>query len=159
MTPNPYAPPESDVADVKRSRPPVPRAVGNACRLILASLVLGLISMLPGIRVPRPDEADVPLAFTFGSIAVFGGLTLWLALEIWRGKHWARWAMLAYLVLGWWLGAGDMGDDFLRSPLLGALDAVCIVLEIIACLLLFFGEGGRWFAALAALRRRRTDGI
>jgi hypothetical protein len=36
---------------------------------------------------------------------------------------------------------------------LGAIDAVCIVMEAVACYLLFFGEGARWFAALAARRR------
>jgi hypothetical protein len=158
MTPNPYAPPDAEVADVTSLRPPTPRAVGNACRLIIASLVLGIVSLLPGIRVPRPDDPQVPLAFTLGSVVVFGGLTLWLALEVWRGKRWARWVMLAYLVLGWWLGAGDMSDDFLRSPLLGTLDAVCILLEAIACALLFFGAGARWFAALAALRREPASG-
>jgi hypothetical protein len=158
MTPDPQAPRESNAAGVNRSRPPVPRAIGNACRLIIGSLMLGIVSLLPGIRVPRPDDPEIPLAFTLGSIVVFGGLTLWLALEVWRGKNWARWAMLAYLVLGWWLGAGEMGDDFLRSPLLGTLDAACVTIEAVACALLFFGAGGRWFSALDALRRNARKG-
>ena len=159
MTPNPYAPPGADVADVNTARPPMPRAVRVACQLIMASLALGLVSMLPGIRPPRPDDPAVPWAFTLGAIVVFGGLTIWLTLELLRGKLWARWGMLAYLVLGWWLGGGEISDDFLRSPVLGLIDAVCIVLEIAACWLLFFGDGARWFAALAALRRGRAGRV
>ena len=158
MPPNPYAPPGADVADVDASRPPVPRAVSLACRLIMVSLVLGIVGLLSGIRTPRPDDPDTPLAYTLVAIAFFGGLTVWFALEVLRGKPWSRWVMLAYLALGWWLGASEMADDFLRSPLLGTIDAVSIGLEGMACWLLFFGDGARWFAALAALRRGRPAG-
>jgi hypothetical protein len=153
MPPDPFAHPSADAADANAPRPPAPRAVRIACRLVIASLALGLVGLLPDIRLPRPEEAAAPLTFTVGSIVVFGGLTIWLAVEVLRGKPWARWAMLAYLALGWWLGAGDLGDDFLRSPVLGIIDAVCIVMEALACYLLFFGEGARWFAAMAARRR------
>jgi len=158
MTPDPFAPPTAEVAEVNTSRPPMPRAVSLACRLIMASLALGIVSLLPGIRPPRPDDPLVPLAYTIAAVVVFGGLTIWFAIEVLRGRPWARWVMLAYLVLGWWLGAGELNDDFLRSPVLGVLDVVCIVLEVAACGLLFSGAGARWFAALAALRQRDRNG-
>jgi hypothetical protein len=156
MATDPFARPSADAVDVNTPRPPVPRSVRIACRLVIASLALGLVGLLPAIRLPRPEEAVAPLTFTVGSIVVFGGLTIWLAIEVLRGKPWARWAMLVYLMLGWWLSAGDLGDDFLRSPVLGAIDAVCIVMEAFACYLLFFGDGARWFGALAARRRGGT---
>lgn len=155
MTPDPYVPPESEVANSSPQWPKAPKTVSHACRLVLASLLLGLVTLLPGIRPPRPDDADVPLAFTLGAVALFGGLTVWLVIEVWRGKLWARWGMLAYLGLGWLLGGGEVTDDFLRSPLLGTIDAVCIAMEGVACALLFFGAGAKWFATLAALRRGR----
>ena len=158
MTPNPYAPPTADVADPSPGWPPPPRAVVIACRLVLASLVLGIISLLPGMRPALPDDPVVPWALTLAIVVVFGGLTLWLVLEVWRGKAWARWALLAFLALGWWLGAGQLSDDFLRSPLLGLFGVVSIALEVAACGLLFFGDGARWFAALAALRRGPGSG-
>lgn len=158
MTPNPFAPPTAEVADVNLSRPQRPQAVNLACRLIMISLALGIVSLLPGIRPPRPDDPLVPLSFTLGAVVVFGGLTIWFAIEVLRGKPWARWVMLAYLVLGWLLGAGEMSDDFLRSPVLGVIDAACIVLELLACRLLFFGAGAQWFAALSAMRRGTSDG-
>ncbi len=120
----------------------------------MASLALGIVSLLPGIRPPRPDDPLVPLAYTLGAVLVFGGLTIWLAIEVLRGKPWARWAMLAYLALGWWLGGGELGDDFMRSPVLGVIDVACIALEAVACTLLFSGAGAQWFSALAALQRR-----
>jgi len=158
MTPNPFAPPTAEVADVNLSRPPRPPAVNLACRLIMASLALGVVGLLPGLRPPRPDDPVLPLAYTLAAVLVFGGLTIWFALEVLRGRRWSRWVMLAYLVLGWWLGAGEIGDDFMRSPVLGVIDAVCIALEGAACWLLFFGEGARWFVALASRRGRARDG-
>jgi hypothetical protein len=157
MSPNPYAPPGAEVADPIPMRPEPPRTVSNACRLIVASLFLGLVTLLPGIGVPPPEDAQVPLIWTLTMIVVFGGLTLWLAVEVMRGKSWARWAMLAYLAVGWVLGGGEFTDDFLRSPLAGMIEAICMVMEIVACALLFFGSGGKWFAELAAIRRARSE--
>jgi hypothetical protein len=158
MTPDPFVPPTAPLADADPSRPPRPPAVNLACRLIIASLALGIVSLLPGIHLPRADDPVVPLAYTLGAVLVFGGLTVWLAIEVLRGTPWARWAMLAYLALGWWLGTGELNDDFMRSPVLGVIDAACIALEAVACGLLFSGTGAQWFAALDALRRRQRSG-
>jgi hypothetical protein len=158
MTPDPFAPPTAPSDHADGSWPPRPPAVNLACRLVIASLALGIVSLLPGVRPPRPDDPVVPLAYTLGAVLVFGGLTIWLAIEVLRGKPWARWAMLAYLALGWWLGGGELDDDFMRSPVLGVIDVACIALEAVACGLLFSGAGARWFAALDARRRRQRSG-
>jgi hypothetical protein len=154
MTPDPFAPPTAPLESVDPSWPPRPHSVNLACRLVMASLALGIVSLLPGIRPPRPDDPLVPLAYTLGAVLVFGGLTVWLAIEVLRGRLWARWAMLAYLALGWWLGGAELGDDFMRSPVLGVIDVACIALEAVACGLLFSGAGAQWFAALARVTRR-----
>ncbi len=52
--PNRYAPPGAAVADIVPPWQPIPPGVRNACWLILGALVLGLISLLPEIRVPAP---------------------------------------------------------------------------------------------------------
>lgn len=158
MSLNPYAPPESQVTAVQPPWSP-PKAVSRACWLILAALLIGIVSLLPGIRPVRPDEAEVGLGFTAGIVLVFGGITVWLAIEVWRGKPWARWAMLAYLALGWLLGGGALSEDFQRSPLAGSIEAACMAMELAACGLLFFGEGAKWFAAQAALRRERAGRV
>jgi hypothetical protein len=116
-----------------------------ACQLILGSLVFGLLTLVPAIHGVRPDEAPTPIEGMLLSIVVFGGLTVWLALLTYRGLNWARWALLAYLILGWWMGAEDMTQDFIHSPLAGMINLACMGMEVVAAGLLFVGRGARWF--------------
>jgi len=153
--PNPYAPPGSEVADPSRTMPPVPPAVRRACLLFLSSLALGLVTLLPGVRPVRPDDAAVPALFTLLVVLFFGGITVWLTWKLYRGRNWARWTMLAYVLFGWWIGASELTDDFLASPLAGLIDLVCIAIEAIGCWALFFGAGAGWYRTLAAARSRR----
>jgi hypothetical protein len=152
MTPNPFAPPRAEVADPPPQQPPP--AVRRACRLVVASMVLGLVTLLPGIAAPVPDDAQVPLFITLAIVAFFGGLTIWLTVAVSRGVHWARWALLAYLALGWVLSGMQFTDEFMRSPISGMIEIVCVVMELVASAMLFFGSGARWFAGLAKTQPR-----
>ena len=156
MPPNPFAPPGADVADVDAVRPTMPLSVRRACQLVIASLALGCVAALTDIGRPRADGSEITFAFGLAYFALVIGLTLWLTLAVVRGKGWSRWVMLLFLAPTWWLGATNLNEDFLRSPLVGALTVVSIAIEVIACWLLFTGTGARWFAALAALRAERT---
>lgn len=153
MKPNPFAPPRAEVADPASKIPGPPRAVDRACLLVVASMFLGLVTLLPGVAAPAPDDAPVPLFITLVIVAFFGALTIWLAAAVHRGIGWARWALLAYLLLGWFLSGLQFNDEFMRSPVSGMIEIVCVVMEVAASALLFFGSGAAWFAQLAALRK------
>lgn len=147
MQHNPYTPPEAEVNDPVRHLPPRPPQVRNACRLVLVSMVLGLVTLLPGVRAQAPDEPDVPLSVILVLVALFGGLTIWLVAKTHAGRNWARWGLLAYLMFGWWIIGSDITEQFLSSPLAGLIDAVCIAMEAVAMWLLFFSKGASWFRA------------
>lgn len=152
---NPFAPPEAPVADPPTHEPPPPTEIRRACVLILVAMVLGLVTLVPGVRPERPGAEDIPALFTFGLVVLFSALTVWLAVKIYRGTSWARWAMLAYLALGWWLAGSELQETFVGSPVSGAIDVVCIAMEAVACVLLMSGNGARWFSQLAEHRRAR----
>jgi hypothetical protein len=118
-----------------------------ACRMILASMALGLASLVPGVRAPLDGVPEAAPIVTLLLLALFTGLTLWLLWSLALRRNWARWAMLAFLGLGWWLSSEDLMGEFLRSPLAATLDASCIALEMIACVLLFSAAADRWFIA------------
>jgi hypothetical protein len=154
MARNPFAPPGAEVADpVSRQLPP-PVQVKRACQMIVGTLVVGVITLFPGVRVPRPDEPSVPVVFSLVFLAVLVGLTILFTARIMQGRNWARWAMLAYLATGWILIGPELADDFYRSPIAAIVDAVTIPVEATACWLLFTGAGAQWFAALRAGRTR-----
>ena len=154
MSRNPFAPPGAEVADPVSRQLPAPPQVKLACQMIIATLVVGIITLFPGVREPAAADAEVPLLFTLVLIVVFGGLTLLLASRILQGRNWARWAMLAYLGAGWALAGPNLADDFYLSPIAAIIDAISIPVEAVACWMLFTGAGGQWFAALAAEKRQ-----
>ena len=145
MSSNPFAPPNAKVTDPSNVQPPPPREIRTACRLILLSLVLGLVTLAPGIRPERPGDAEVPLLFTLGLTVFFSGLTVWLALKLYGGRNWARWVMLAYLAAGWWVAGSELQENFALSPVSGVIDVVCAAMEVVACWLFIAGKGARWF--------------
>ena len=141
MPSNPYQPPGAEVADAPQVLAPRPPTVRLACQLVLAAFALGLVTLLPGVDVPRPEDAALPGVF----VAIFGVITLWLTYATYQGRNWARWALLAYLILGWFLVSGELVSDFERAPLVGSLNLAAVVMELAAVWLLFAGAGAKWF--------------
>jgi hypothetical protein len=144
MNDNRYQPPRSDISDDPHGKAMPPTSVYVACGLVLAALALGLLGLLPGVRPPEPEP--VPVWFTMLLVLIFGGVTVVLSYETLRGRNWARWTLLAYLVLGWYLTAPDLPDNLTRAPVGAIIDAVGMGMELVASWLLFFGEGTRWFS-------------
>lgn len=156
MTHNPYQAPDASVGDPVIAEPVRPAAVSLACRIFWVVLVLGLLSLLPAIRgewwlVPEVEETGVEGAaemmligmsvFIVIASASYALLT-WL---ISRRHNWARWTMLAYLAFGWYVTTGELSHTFSTAPLAGVLDLLCLLAEVWAAGLLFFGAGARWF--------------
>lgn len=139
MSDNPYEPPQAPLSDPVGPARPI--AVTRASWLLYASLALGTITMLPGMR-----GEEFSLAANLVLLAIFGGLTVWLVHQTGQRKGWARWCLLAYLVFGWVLTFGIDSTTAGSSPLAVLLDYVCGILEVAAAWWLFTGPGARWFA-------------
>lgn len=146
---NPFRPPSAPVADPAAQSPARPLAVRLACQLLLAALVLSLVTLLPGVRVPAPEDQDVPFLINvvvFGAVVAFA---LLLIAKSYEGRNWARWTNLAFLCLGWVFVIQDMGSGSPTTPLAVVLDVVVMVLELAATWLLFTGIGHYWFKQMS----------
>jgi len=150
MSSNPYQPPGAEVADAPDSSPPRPRSVHLACQLVLASFALGLVTLVPGVDVTRPDDPAVHWAVTLVVVLVFGAITVWLTYATHQRRNWARWALLGYLIFGWFLSAGELPSDLERAPLVGLLGVGAAVIELVAVWFLFTGAGAKWFSGRQA---------
>lgn len=145
MTPNPYQPPGSDVADPPVRRSAVPAPVRSACLLILGGMGLSLLTLIPGLRVQDPELPPMPLWAEALWIGFFVGLTVWLLVLIQRRQNWARWTMLVLLAIGWIAIASDFPASFMRSPVAGVVDLAVTAMEAFAAWQLFTGAARRWF--------------
>ncbi len=152
MNHNPFTPPTSEVADPVTSFPPQPSSVRLALQLVIGALVLSVVAyVMPGIRVPTPEEGEISLVMMIVLIVFFSAMTLFFASRVMRGKNWARLALLAYLGLGWFMVGAEFNDNFVRSPLSTLIDIACVAMEVAAMVLLFSGASQRWFSAIAKL--------
>ena len=174
MDHNPYRPPDAVVTD--RAPQPKPPQVRQACRILWAMMVLGLISLHPSIRgewwaAPSGVEAaDVPGA---AGIALAIALTLGIALTLFfaglvvlvgRRHNWARWTLLVYLVLGWVVLALELPTSVMETPLAATIDLLSAAAEAWACYLPdatqtgagLRGSGGRVVSRLSPCTRLRT---
>ena len=107
--------------------------------------IIGLVSLLPGVREGVWNEAEVPLAIsiTLGIVlALFAG---WLILMMSRGRNWARWTLVIYTAVSWLLLLADPESLQAQGALAVTIDLVTLVIEIYACVRVLFGEGVEWF--------------
>jgi len=155
---NPFQPPEANVEDPVPSYGPRPVAVQRACLLVLLSLAVGVVSLIPGLRPVTPGEAEVPGWVTLLIVLIFGGLTVWLTVNVYGARNWARWGLVGFLALGWLIGFSTLPEDMVSSPFFALLDMGCVAAEISACALPFFGPAAQWFRAVSAVSRRSSGG-
>lgn len=150
MAQNPYQAPESQVADPVTQQGPPPPEVSLACRILWISLGASLVTMLPAIRgewwAPQGTEdfagiAAVTIGFALAMIALYA----WLVWMVSQGRNWARWALLACFVLGWFVWLSDMPRSIAETPLAALADTLIALAEVWACYLLFRGPGAAWF--------------
>ena len=136
--------------DTPQSVSTLPRAVVLACQLFVASYVLGLVVLLPGVGAPAADPSIESFLALLALLVAWGAITLWLIGAVLRRKNWGRWAMLAVLGLSWLVGADDIVETFQNSLAEGAIDVFCTVLEMTGCVLLFGGAATQWFVGADA---------
>jgi hypothetical protein len=151
MTHNPvdrYAPPRTDVIDIAAADTmlaPRPRSVTLACALLLASTVIGLISLLPFVDPPMPGEPAAMTALIWGMTLVFAAIELWLLRCVWQRRNWARWVMVVMTMIGIALSLPVIGEDWARAPLVAGLGIASALLSAAGATLLLAHASARWF--------------
>jgi hypothetical protein len=143
-----FAPPRAAVADLTApdallaSRP---RSVAWACWLMLASMAIGLVSLLPWVDPPIAAEPVAMTALTWGITLALAAVELWLLRCVWQRRNWARWVMVLLTVLGVVLGVTVIGEDWTRAPLLAWLGIASSAFSAAAVVLLLVRASSRWF--------------
>jgi hypothetical protein len=151
-----YAAPRADVADLTApdallaSRP---RSVVWACWLMLASMAVGLVSLLPVVDPPIPGEPAAMTAMVWGITLVVAAVELWILRCVWRRRNWARWVMVALTVLGIALSVPVIAEDWTRAPLVAWLGIASSAASAVASGLLLVGASARWFKGTATTIR------
>lgn len=150
-----YAPPRADVADLTVPDPLLaarPRSVAWACALMLASMLVGLVSLLPAVDPPIPGEPAAMTALIWGITLVVAAVELWLLRRVWQRRNWARWVVVALTLIGIALSLPVIGEDWARSSLVAGLGIVSTLLSAVGAALLLAGPSARWFKGTLAAR-------
>ena len=157
MERNPYKAPDVRVDDYSAPKPPRPEQVTRACQIFWVVIVLSLLTLHPSIRgewwsVPgaeAPEAAGfVGQIMMFVAVGLLVVFTVLFAVLVWlvrRGRNWARWVLLAYLILGWVSLVFDFQRSMFETPVAAAGDVLVVLAEVWACYLLFSGSGAQWF--------------
>lgn len=151
MNIDPFKAPTAKVADIdaRRDHEPRPASITIACRLLWATVVLGLLSLIPGVRHGLWDDygnAPMAVGLALGFVAVMAGVEIWLIRLVARRHGWARWALLAYLLVGWLMTFSDFSGSIDEGMAAVLVDLVTGIAEMAAVGLLFLSSGRFWFA-------------
>lgn len=123
----------------------MPKSVVLACQLFVASYVLSLVLLLPGIGTPLSSSSVGSFLAVLVFVVAWGAVTLWLIGAVLKRKNWGRWVLLGLLGLSWFSAALGIVDIFAGSYVEGAVDVCSTAMEMVGCVLLFSGAGARWF--------------
>lgn len=155
MSRNPYAAPETTVADPVAHLSGRPKEVTYAVRLQWLSVSLSVISafifvvqQLQSAELAPLQLVAVWLAFAFALGQCL--LLVWLTLRVAAGRGWARWILLAAAVLGVLMVLPNLRPllaQYWKTPWVGVLDAVNLVVGFVLIGLLFMPRATAWFAA------------
>jgi len=150
MTNDPFRAPEARVADADSRPDPAsrPPSVTLACRLLWATLFVGVLSLIPGVRSglwSGLDQSPGGVAFVVGFAAVTTVFEAWLILSVGRRRGWARWLLLAYLLMGWLTTFSDFSTSIDEGMAAVIVDLASGIAEMVAAGLLFLGSDRTWF--------------
>jgi len=141
MSDNPYAPPESRVADA--APPPLPRP--RAVRIAVAMLWMGFVLGFPSLYLTMQRDPEPAGVGFYVFVAVLVGFSALLNLFIHRGRNWARIAWLGMTLLDF--VSRLVSDDRLIQA--GAFEQALSLLDLLltcaVLFLLFTRPGAPWF--------------
>jgi hypothetical protein len=153
MAQNPYEAPSAAVDDPAVAMAPRPPQVTLAIRILWITFGVSLITMHPSIRGDwwnMPGTASATESGLMAGVVVaslifsaIGATLIWLT---GRGRNWARWALLALLIIGWLVTISDFSRSIVETPIAAIADVLIAAAELWACYLLFQGAGAAWFS-------------
>ena len=113
--------------------------------VILLYSAIGIAAIRIAIVVLRHLEVRTPDVIIMVR-GVIGALCLFLTFRISKGNNWARWSLVAYLIVSIPLTFLPAIPTFSAYPVQGYLDALQFALTLIALGLLFHPNASKWFA-------------
>jgi hypothetical protein len=120
---------------------------------MLASMAIGLVSLLPVVDPPLLGEPAAMTALVWGITLAVAAVELWILRCVWRRRPWARWVMVALTVLGIALSLPVIAEDWTRAPLVAWLGIASSAASAVASGLLLVGASARWFKGTATTIR------
>ena len=144
MERNPYAPPESTVADPVEVRSERPKEVTLAVKLLWASFFIGIAGVFL-----RPAQQVPFIAILIVSILAFG-FWAWVITCIAAGRNWARILFFVLVGIGLAFAAVFLATTlalYRDRPFNGFLAALNYALEIYTLYLLLTAPARQWFTA------------
>lgn len=151
MEHNPYKAPDATVDDRPGPVPPRPKEITRACQIFWVVIVVSLLALHPSISGEWwgiPDVEEFRGIGMIGVIAISAVSTAIFVVLVWlvgRRHNWARWALLTYLLFGWFVLVTDLLRSMSETPLAALINVLMVLGEIWAFYLLFFGPGAQWF--------------
>lgn len=127
--------------------PAMPRDVANACKLLIALILLhatyGLVKLL--VDSP-PEERGIKLLIGCVAFVLLGLPLLFVQRKISQRRNWARWVLFAFALvetLSTFTGLRESWDESMRETVVNLVSAM-ILIAVIG--LLFARVGNDWFA-------------
>lgn len=145
MSPNPYAPPTADVADIAAPFIEKPRQVVLAIRILWVSLCIGIPDIVYQMFKTGAEDTGLFVAAVVVQAIVLALVGL-LIVKIAAGRNWARIAFLTLVVLGVALMLLVERTVLTSNALHVVTATIQTLLEAVAMYLVFIGTGRHWFA-------------
>jgi hypothetical protein len=116
---------------------------------LLLAIVVGFFVMRREAETPADEESLSPAVLVGIDVALLTAFFVLWVLAIWlaarRRKGWARYVLAALFLVSLFLYVRNFGE-IIELPFEGALNAVHLVMGLVALVLAFTGGARAWFA-------------
>jgi hypothetical protein len=129
----------------------LPSNVARFEQLMYLSLAIGLINatLTWDHNVAQASKLGGAYFVLFIQMFVISFIVLFIWLVARRYKNWARWVLLVLFVLGMPGTVGVVRQWFRLEPVVGVLNLVQILIQVIALVYVFTGNARDWFKPMA----------
>ena len=121
-----------------------PNSVSTAIKLMWASIAIGIPNSLYGLNVGALKFSALFLVTMVVTIAIMSGLLIMIS----KGKNWARIIMFAMYILGLFIAIPIMFNYFNTYIIIGIMNVLQTVLQLIGFYLLYKKESNLWFRSM-----------
>jgi hypothetical protein len=167
MEHNPYSPPTTPVADIRGDLVIDNRGVLVACKLFWVSFILSLVGTASDVL----QQSAIPLVIggLIGGMmgaAVGFVITKWIVSKLKAGRNWMRLLVTILPVLGyvsvpifWNFYSTTAFPIYTRNPMMAAVSALQIILNIWVIILLNLPHSRAWFSRHELLPKSSAAGL